>query len=271
MNITQFSQTAISSQSIKPEPVITSGTKSAGIQEKAAVKTSGDFKAKNTSRLPDHIFDRIRRMAKVDAEDGNYKEIDFQAFCSEYKKDTVSPNRSQLMKLLQPLTMLDADKTEDIYKSGKKTKSYMEMALEAMLPPKKRPRPNTETKVDPFRSVMNSLYPGMDIKYLDPFGPFGLKENERLFQMGDYTIRFSVGSVPGANLDVYNQSGEKILSYNPLEMKWSSYPTEDENKMQKEIESVYDDAYYTARAEIESRKAAEDIINISEPIFSATV
>ena len=67
------------------------------------------------------------------------------------------------------------------------------------------------------------------------------------------------------------ESGEKILSYNPLEMKWSSYPTEDENKMQKEIESVYDDAYYTARAEIESRKAAEDIINISEPIFSATV
>lgn len=273
MNITQspYTSNITKSQGTKTERVKSGSPKSDTIQDKAAVKISGSFKAKNTSRLPDQVFRRIQRMAQVDAEDGNYKEIDFQAFCSEYKKETVSPNRSQLMKLLEPLTMLDAGKSEDIYKSGQKSKSYMEMALEAMLPPKKRPKPNTETKVDPFRSVMNALYPGMDIAYLDPIGPFALKENERLFQMGDYTIRFSVGSAPGANLDIYNQNGKKVLSYNPLEMKWSSYPTEAENKMQREIESVYDDAYYTARAEIESRKAAEDSEAAAEPGFNVKV
>lgn len=273
MNIAQLPYAAVSgtNQSTITESVNSSGSGTDTVRERAAVKISDSLKTRNTSRLPDSIFRRIQRMAQVDAKDGNYKEIDFQAFCSEYKRDTVSPNRSQLMKLLEPLTMLDVGRTEDIYKSSSRSKSYMEMALEAMFPPKKKRGPDTESKVDPFRSVMNSLYPGMDIKYLDPIGPFEPKDNERFFQMGDYMIRFSVGSTPGANLDIYNQNGEKVLSYNPLEMRWSSYPTEAENKMQKEIESVYDAVYYTTRAEIESRRAAEEAAGRMEPAFSITI
>ena len=273
MNMIQPTYTSKSSkiQGTGTESFKSSDSKADAVQEKAAEKISDSFKVKNTSRLPDQVFRRIRRMAQVDAEDGNYKEIDFQAFSSEYKKETVSPNRSQLMKLLEPLTMLDAGKSEDIDKSGKKVKSYMEMALEAMLSPKKKPRPDAETKADPFQSAMNALYPGMDITYLDPIFPFELKENEKLFQMGDYIIRYSAGSTLGASLDVYNQNGEKVLSYNPLEMKWSSYPTEAENKMQKELESVYDDAYYTARAEIEPQRAAKFFKPAAEPIFSVRV
>ena len=57
MNITQspYTSNITKSQGTKTERVKSGSPKSDTIQDKAAVKISGSFKAKNTSRLPDQV------------------------------------------------------------------------------------------------------------------------------------------------------------------------------------------------------------------------
>lgn len=78
-------------------------SKSNDIAGKTTEEAAATDKVKNTSSLPDKVFENIQRMAKEDAKKGIYMDNEFVSYINTYKKQNISPNRSKLMTLLNPL------------------------------------------------------------------------------------------------------------------------------------------------------------------------
>lgn len=80
-----------------------SSSKSSDIAGKATEETAATDKVKNTSSLPDKVFENIQRMAKEDAKKNVYMSDEFGAYRQSTMKQYVSPNRSKLMMMLNPM------------------------------------------------------------------------------------------------------------------------------------------------------------------------
>ena len=77
--------------------------KTDGIKSEATDESPGVSKIKNTSSLPDEVFENIQRLAKEDAKKNIYMDNEFVAYINNYKAQHISPDRSRLMMMLNPM------------------------------------------------------------------------------------------------------------------------------------------------------------------------
>lgn len=75
-------------------------------------------KVKNTSSLPDKVFEDIQKMAKEDAQKNIYMSDRFGAYRKSTMQQYVSPNRSKLISILNPM-ITNARYTNGQYSSFK--------------------------------------------------------------------------------------------------------------------------------------------------------
>ena len=78
-------------------------SKSNDIAGKATEETAATDKVKNTSSLPDKVFENIQRMAKEDAKKNIYMDDEFVSYINNYKKQHIGPNRAKLISMLNPM------------------------------------------------------------------------------------------------------------------------------------------------------------------------
>ncbi len=74
-------------------------------QGSQAAETQATEKIKNTSSLPDHLFEYIQKQAVEDAKIGDYKSEEYKAHIQGYMRKNISPNRAKLMSMFNPMVM----------------------------------------------------------------------------------------------------------------------------------------------------------------------
>ncbi len=77
--------------------------KTDGIKSEATDESLGVSKVKNTSSLPDEVFENIQRMAKEGAKNNVYMGNEYISYINNYKAQHISPDRSRLMMMLNPM------------------------------------------------------------------------------------------------------------------------------------------------------------------------
>ncbi len=66
-------------------------------------ETTENEKPKNNTSLPDKVFENIQKMAREDAKKNVYMSDEFGAYRQSTMKQYVSPNRSKLIMMLNPM------------------------------------------------------------------------------------------------------------------------------------------------------------------------
>ncbi len=74
-------------------------------QGNQVAETQVPEKIKNTSSLPDHLFEYIQKQAVEDAKKGDYKSEEYKAHIQGYMRKNISPNRGKLMSMYNPMVM----------------------------------------------------------------------------------------------------------------------------------------------------------------------
>ncbi len=68
-------------------------------------ETETTDKIKNTSSLPDHLFEYIQNQAAEDARNGIYMSQKYISSTLKYMRKNISPNRSKLISMFNPMVM----------------------------------------------------------------------------------------------------------------------------------------------------------------------
>lgn len=70
-----------------------------------AAETQAPEKIKNTSSLPDHLFEYAQKQAAEDARNGVYMSKKYVDSTLSYMRKNISPNRAKLMSMYNPMVM----------------------------------------------------------------------------------------------------------------------------------------------------------------------
>lgn len=76
-----------------------------GIQKDHVDKTQAIEKPKNTSSLPDHLFEYVQKQAAEDAKNGVYMSKNYVDSTLGYMRKNISPNRAKLISMYNPMVM----------------------------------------------------------------------------------------------------------------------------------------------------------------------
>ena len=74
-------------------------------QSTQAAETEAPEKIKNTSSLPDHLFEYAQKQAAEDARNGVYMSKKYVDSTLSYMRKNISPNRAKLMSMYNPMVM----------------------------------------------------------------------------------------------------------------------------------------------------------------------
>lgn len=151
-------------------------------------------KVENNTSLPDKVFENIQKMAKEDAPKNIYMTDKFGAYSKSTMEKYVSPNRSRLMGIFNPM-------------------------------------------------IANAQYTN------------GLATFFRVPGLSSFNARFQVGAMFGASVQIFDSSGQEVLTYSAATGLWQPTTTKAESIWMDDATSVYAEAYDAARAEINAQEA----------------